>query len=316
MIIIASKNSFIYNASTTLSVYMKFDYETTINKNFFKDVRDMFGAEYKNACKFYNSGNVKQLITYSKEILEKEFQEVLNNNIEEKHTIINQYESLTRALDDSYNNLNLSTIIKIINGMPDADNQKYNLRLIIKGLIILQVLYNIMDVITATNLDENRSYNVITEYKNDLFLKILEHMNEYAHLLDQNNEFLSENLSVILNEAHEEDKDFDDDPEEKEVDIEKFYNDDLLKNNELIDNDLFKEIDDIDSNDLDLIMDDNKSYSASNLDKYIFELYLKEVTMIRIIIEDIIDSKYSLLPNSNYIMYWLIILLMHCVNKF
>ena len=316
MITIASKNSFIYNAATTLSVFMKFDYETTINKKFFKEVRDMFGIEYKNACKFYNSGNVKQLIEYSKEMLEKEYQEILGNNIQYKEIINNQYQSLMRALDDSYNNLNLSTIIKIINAIPDIDSQKYNLRLIIKGLIILQVLYNIMDVITATNLDENHNYNVITEYKNDLFLKILEHMNEYAHLLDHNNEFLSENLYNILNEAHEEDKDIDDDKEEQEVNIEKFYNDDLLKDPEVLDNDLFKEIDDISDNDLDLILDDSKSYSASNLDKYIFELYLKEVTMIRIIIEDIIDNKYLLLPNSNYIMYWLIILLMHCVNKF
>ena len=216
----------------------------------------------------------------------------------------------------------MDTIMKIISNMNNEDKikNKDNLRLIIKGLVLLQLINNMNDVINTT-ISNNGAFNFIQEHKNNLIEKLQEHIVEYElaqeHNIKINNQdILDETLSSILLEDNEYDYTTDDQEPLSSFNISKFYEENLLKDSEDL---LYGDDDDgNDDNEFEEIMSSNTdiSYSANNLDDFIHSLFLKEIMLLKVINSNIDDSGYTLIPNKSYISYLLISLLLMIVNKF
>lgn len=313
-----SEISLIYTTINKIVTYLKVGVEGVINKELFIDIRDTFPLEYKNACLFYNTGNVNNLIKYAKNVIDNEISLVLNDD--NKNIISDQYKSLLKTLQESYNNVNYNVILKIINSMDDADkaNNRDNLRYIIKSLILLQIITNVNDIIETT-LKNDGVYNYITEYNNNLQEKVLEHINEYENSIYNDIQFINEDIRnefeyLLLNEDDISNDDTSID--NGTFNIAKFYEDDLLKN---IDDSLYEDDDENEDNsDFESIInrDRNTSYSSDRLDDFLYNIFLKEIMLVKVIINNIIDSNYDMIPNKRYIMFITIVILMHSINKF
>lgn len=280
--------------SSTLNktiTYMKSQCEGIIDKELFIKIREIFPYEYKQASKFYNSSIVKDFIELTINTVNKNVKE-LGNKLDD--SLANQYQSLSKSINESYDNLNKDTIMKLIDNISDVDLQRLNLKLIIKGLILLQIIYSINNIID-TIIENNGTYNHLTEYKYaDISIDpehITDNIDDINDILISeenifyNNERVSNNIYKLFLEADD---------------------DEVI---EFTEGDLFE--DDYD------IEEDNQSFSSETLNLYIHKLYFKCTYTLKDIFNKIIDHKdYFFIININLLMYLLIIILMHYTLKF
>lgn len=288
-----NKNAIIYQSLRDVSTYLKCNVDNLLNKSFFINIRDNFHLEYQNACKFYNSSNVSDLINYSLQILNNDTKNLIDdgNNEETRKVITNQYESLSRAIQSSYSNLNIEMILNIIDCVSDVEAQKNNLTLIIKGLILLQIIYSILYIIDKT-IENNYKFDYINEHKSSYFPEILEHISE----------IYSSFHSTLYNETNT----------LLESDEIEFNNQDLFNDEYKESSEAFKQYNfDNDDN------EDDLTYSSNDLDNYIQKIYSKAIKSLKEILDKIISSdNYYFLPKSTFIMYITTIIAMIIVNKF
>lgn len=280
--------------SSTLNkiiTYMKSQCEGIIDKELFINIRETFPYEYKQASKFYNTSVVKDFIELTINIVNKNVKE-LDNKTDD--SLINQYQSLSKSINESYDNLNKDTIMKLIDTISDIDQQRLNLKLIIKGLILLQIIYSINNIID-TVIENNGTYNHLNEYR------CADISNDSEHITDN----IKDINNILISEENI------------------FYNDERVSNNIYK---LFLEADDdevIEFTEGDLFEDDydieeeNQSFSSETLNLYIHKLYFKCTYTLKDIFNKIIDHKdYFFIVNINLLMYLLIIILMHYTLKF
>ena len=282
---------------------MKAPCDGIIDKQLFIKIRNQFPQEYKSACDFYNTYSTKDMIKISEDIINKITRKRISEFTQDmalKLTLENQYKSLYKAIDDSYDNINKETIENLVDYVSDIDEQTLNLRLIVKGLIILQAIYNMTDIVYTT-IENNNRFSYLTEHKCVDFIEILKHIYDCKHIDDNSIDFMSDDnaISTALEQLNKKIND-------KLILLES--EDDSI---EFTEEDLFE--DDYDSNQLE---DGSVSYDSSDLDSYIHKLYYKSMYMLKTILNTVIDKDYKLLPNVNLIMYWVIIILMHYCLKF
>lgn len=321
-----NKSSLLSSMFRKTLAYIKVATVGNIEKKLFIDIRDTFPDEYRSACKFYNTANVHDIIEYTKDIIDNEVRNIITNNPDiSKDVLNNQYKSIIKTLNESYDNINMTTIMNIISNMNDEDKikNKDNLRLIIKGLILLQLINNMNDIINTTN-SNNGAYNFIMEHKNNLIEKVQEHIVEYEQSLEHkfkitDQDILNETLLSILSEDSEYDfNDIDNNEASSSFNVAKFYEENLLKDSDDL---IYGDDDDDDGSyddKFDQVMQSNEdvSYSADKLDNFIYQLFLKEIMLLKIVNSNIDDSNYTLIPNKSYITYILIALILMIVSKF
>ena len=80
------------------------------------------------------------MIKYSLKALEVSSLSDIKEKTDYKDLLVNQYKSISKSIEDLYSNLNTDMILQLIDNISDVEQQKINLRLIIKGLMILQIL--------------------------------------------------------------------------------------------------------------------------------------------------------------------------------
>ena len=285
----SNKNAIIYQSLIDISTYLKCSVDDLLNKQFFINIRDNFHLEYQNACKFYNSSNVSDLINYSLQILNNDTKNLIDdsNNEETRKVITNQYESLSRAIKSSYSNLNIEMILNIIDCVSDIEAQKNNLTLIIKGLILLQIIYALLHITNKT-IENNYKFDYINEHKSSYFPEILEHISE-IHSFHNTLYNISESDEIEFN-----DQDLFDDEYKESSEAFKQYN--------------------FDNDDDD---EDHLTYSSNDLNNYIQYIYSKAIKLLKEILDKIISSdNYYFLPKNTFIMYVATIIAMIIVNKF
>ena len=284
----------LFNSTLNKTItYMKSQCEGIIDKELFIKIRETFPYEYKQASKFYNSSIVNDFIELTINTLNKNIKELDSKTIN-KESLANQYQSLVKSINDSYDNLNKDTIMKLIDNISDIDQQRLNLKLIIKGLILLQIIYSINNIVD-TIIENNGTYNHLTEYKCANISINLEHITDNVTINDiliseenifYNDEKVSNNIYKLFREAD---------------------NDEII---EFTEGDLFEDDYEIDE-------EDNQSFSSENLNHYIHKLYFKCTYTLKDIFNKIIDHKdYFFTVNINLLMYLLIIILMHYILKF
>lgn len=286
--------------------YMKAPCDGIITKDLFIKVRDTFPFQYRKASQFYNTYVIKEMIKYSEDVVNKIARTKISNldsyieNYEDvKLTLNNQYQSLYKAIDDSYDNINKDAVENIIDHVSDVESKTLDLRLIIKGLIILQAIYNMTDVL-YTSIENNNKFSYLEEHKGVNFSEILEHMIETNKTYECDKEELSnEDINLFTEQLNK-----------------KIMNKLMLLESEddsieFTEEDLFE--DDYDSNHIE---GSEISYDSTDLNTYIHKLYYKAMYMLKDILNKIIDTDYDLLPNIDLLMYWAIIILMHYCLKF
>ena len=280
-----NQNTILYQSLNEVSTYLKCSVDNLLNKDYFIKIRDNFPFEYKKACNFYNSSDVSVLIELTLSILNNDTKELINNSNNEnnKNVIENQYQSLSRAIKSSYNNLNIEMILDIIDCVSDIDSQRNNLILIIKGLILLQIIYA-LQYISDTTIENNNKFDYVTEHKSSYFPEILEHISEIRSLSAD----LSFNSNKILSES-------DDEIEFKEEDL---FDDEYAKSS--------------------LYYFDEKEliYSSNDLNNYILKIYTKAIKLLKIIFDKIVSNDYYFLPKNTFLMYIVAIISMIIVNKY
>ena len=277
-------NTVLYQSLNEISTYLKCSVDNLLNKDFFIRIRDNFLFEYKKSCIFYNSSNVSDLIQCTIDVLNNNTKELINNNDNEndRNTIENQYNSLLRAIKSSYDNLNIEMIMNIIDCVSDIDSQKSNLILIIKGLILLQIIYALQYIVNTT-IENNNQFNYVTEHKSSYFPEILEHISEIRSLSAD----LTSNITNLTESDEEEISFMEKDLYDDEYTESSLYND-----------------------------DDELTYSSNDLNNYILKIYSKAIKLLKDIFDKIISNKYYFLPQTQFLMYITTIISMLMVNKF
>ena len=294
--------------------YMKSPIDDLINKKLFINLRNTFPLQYNYACRFYNANTTKDMINISCNILNRLSKKLLESNTitdKEKLLLNNQYKSLYKTVDDAFKNIDNNTLENIITHISDVDKSTITIRMIVKGLILLQIAYNTKDVIYNT-IENNNQFEYISEH-NLLYLEqIQEHMYEYQYSTD----FLSNSSENADNDNNRFINTID-----EEVFIEninKKINDKLV----LLESD---DVDEIEFTEADLFEDDygydqsednEISYSTDNIDEYIQKIYYKIIFLFKESIDKIIDVDYKLLPNMDIIMYYVISILMLYIQRF
>ena len=290
----STKVSLIYTTINRSLSFMKSHCDNIIDKELFVNIRNQFPKMYKLASQFYNSTNVNDMIKYSSKALEVSSLSHIKEKTDYKDLLVNQYKSISKNIEDLYSNINTDMILQLIDNISDVEQQKINLRLIIKGLMILQILYSIQNIYDTT-IENNGTYNHLTEYRCAIIPEDLEHITDNVTINDiliseenifYNDEKVSNNIYKLFREAD---------------------NDEII---EFTEGDLFEDDYEIDE-------EDNQSFSSENLNHYIHKLYFKCTYTLKDIFNKIIDHKdYFFTVNINLLMYLLIIILMHYILKF
>lgn len=288
--------SVLYTTLNRLLSYVKGNTIGVIDKDLFVSIRKSFKKEYKAACLFYNASKVSDLVNCATEILNSQY----FNTLEKSDNITNsllkeQYKSLLRTVSKCYDNINSEVMIKVVKtiGEEEVSSQKLQLQLLIKALIVTQIFTNMKDTINTT-ITNHGEYNVVTEYKNNFNFEILEQINECNSIV---NSVLNINNLFILNES--------DDESTSSTSIQNdYYETGLLSDSDFTEN-------------------DNNEYTNTimhgntKLDEFIFQLLYRSVMQLKCVINDIIDRQdIILMPNVQYVMFWLIVLLMHIVANY
>lgn len=288
----STKVSLIYTTINRSLSFMKSHCNNIIDKELFIDIRNQFPKMYKLASQFYNSTNVNDMIKYSSKALEVSSLSDIKEKTDYKDLLVNQYKSISKSIEDLYSNLNTDMILQLIDNISDVEQQKINLRLIIKGLMILQILYSIQNIYDTT-IENNGTYNHLTEYRCAIISEDLEHITDNVTINDillaeenfiNRDNYINERVYKLFSEASD---------------------DDTI---EFTEGDLFE--DDYD------VSNDETTYSSENIEYYIHKLYLKSMYMLKDSLDKLIDNNYNMLPNINFLMYLTIILLMHYMLKF
>ena len=303
---------------------MKSPIDNLINKKLFIQLRDTFPLQYKYSSLFYNSDTVKDMISSLSNFLTRICKKVLddtnsnssNTNEEDDSsnivlsTINDQYRSMYKAIDDSFKNIDNNTLDNIITHISDIDNSTLTIRMIVKGLILLQIAYNTRDIVFNT-IENNYKFDYISEHNLSYLEYIQEHMYENQfNNIDVNNSFGNDSSNY-------DDNSIDDDIDTFTEEINKRINDKLLL--------LESEDDEIEFTEADLFEDDygynqsddnEVSYSTDNIDEYIRKLYYKIMFLFKESIDKIIDVDYKLLPNLDIIVCYIISILMLYIQKF
>ena len=288
----STKVSLIYTTINRSLSFMKSHCDNIIDKELFVNIRNQFPKMYKLASQFYNSTNVNDMIKYSSKALEVSSLSHIKEKTDYKELLVNQYKSISKNIEDLYSNINTDMILRLIDNISDVEQQKINLRLIIKGLMILQILYSIQNIYDTT-IENNGTYNHLTEYKCAIISEDLEHITDNVTINDillaeenfiNRDNYINERVYKLFSEASD---------------------DDTI---EFTEGDLFE--DDYD------VSNDETTYSSENIEYYIHKLYLKSMYMLKDSLNKLIDNNYNMLPNINFLMYLTTILLMHYMLKF
>ena len=288
----STKVSLIYTTINRSLSFMKSHCDNIIDKELFVNIRNQFPKMYKLASQFYNSTNVNDMIKYSSKALEVSSLSHIKEKTDYKDLLVNQYKSISKNIEDLYSNINTDMILQLIDNISDVEQQKINLRLIIKGLMILQILYSIQNIYDTT-IENNGTYNHLTEYRCAIIPEDLEHITDNVTINDillveenfiNRDNYINERVYKLFSEASD---------------------DDTI---EFTEGDLFE--DDYD------VSNDETTYSSENIEYYIHKLYLKSMYMLKDSLDKLIDNNYNMLPNINFLMYLTTILLMHYMLKF
>ena len=288
----STKVSLIYTTINRSLSFMKSHCDNIIDKELFVNIRNQFPKMYKLASQFYNSTNVNDMIKYSSKALEVSSLSHIKEKTDYKDLLVNQYKSISKNIEDLYSNINTDMILQLIDNISDVEQQKINLRLIIKGLMILQILYSIQNIYDTT-IENNGTYNHLTEYRCAIIPEDLEHITDNVTINDillaeenfiNRDNYINERVYKLFSEASD---------------------DDTI---EFTEGDLFE--DDYD------VSNDETTYSSENIEYYIHKLYLKSMYMLKDSLNKLIDNNYNMLPNINFLMYLTTILLMHYMLKF
>ena len=286
--------SLLYRTINKAITYMKSKCDNIITKELFIQIKDAYPQMYGLACQFYNTSNISKMLKYTVTALNQTSKDKLDTDVQSKEVLANQYESLFKTIKDAKANLNMDTILKIIDNVSDVEAQKINIRLIVKGLVVLQVLYSIQDVIDTT-IENNGTYTHLTEYKSANLNDSIEHIFDISMVPMSINEILA--AEDDLSNQNLQDKIYKLFSEASEEDVIEFTEGDLFE-------------DDYDDDD-----SDETSYSSDRIDEYIERLYLKAMFMVKNSLDKLMDSNYTMLPDTNFLMYLVVVLLMHYMLK-
>ena len=299
---------------------MKAPIDNLINKDLFIKLRNTFPYQYRYACEFYNSNTTKDIIFYSSKVINKLSKELIkeisnsNNivNLDIQSTIQNQYQSMYKCIDDSFENIDNQTLNNIIENISDIDKSTLTIRMIVKGLILLQISYNLKDIIFST-IENNNKYNFLTEHKTLYIEEILKHIyeNQNYHIItelvdhykdnDKEEERIIKNLNRNITKKFNTLLESDNDNDEIEFTEEDLFEDDYYSSINIDDNES-------DKNEI--------SYNTDNIDEYIQRLYKKIAFLLKESVYKIIDIDYKYLPNLDILIYYIIILMMLYIQRY
>lgn len=282
--------------------YLKGRNDDILTKELFVDIKDTYPLEYNTACKFYNASGIKSLKSSIRFMLNRSLEDM-----EQNETTKNQFESMVRVVEESYNNINFDTLRSVVGEMDERErNEKKDiLRLIVKSLILLQLINNMNDIIDATNRN-NGSFNYIVEHQNNLSGVITEHINDYIANEQIWCADIEGEIELVLDEIMS---------DEDARDIRKYHEDDMLRNDS---SDVYRDDPDEDYDEFDKILNDHldEVIDPNRLDRFVAQLLLKESILLKVIYNKILDAEFKSLPNVRYIIFIAIVLLLHITQKF
>lgn len=159
----------VYTFLRQIIAYLKSNSNDILNdKEAFIDMRDTFPIPYEFAIKFYNTktlddeNNKDGIIDINQSMLDH-----IYNSIEDKDSIQDQYDSLSRSIRNGIDQIDTNMIVQLsYNVETDVSLRQSYVRQLIKSLVIFLLVKAIEDLTDKTILDQDSgAYNLITDYR-------------------------------------------------------------------------------------------------------------------------------------------------------